>query len=90
MARGPSKPWCVSNVSKSIRVFCRMRLAKAMSLAHMRFGENPDPATPAEKVWVCGGLSRYVEMATKLHIEESVARMIHSFCAGGYFSKCLW
>eukprot|EP00434_Breviolum_minutum_P003961 symbB.v1.2.003485.t1/scaffold198.1/size278664/1 len=27
----------------------RMRLAKAMSLAHMRFGENPDPATPAEK-----------------------------------------
>jgi len=27
----------------------RMRLAKAMSLAHMRFGENPDPATAAEK-----------------------------------------
>lgn len=52
-----------------------MRLAKAMSLAHMRFGENPDPATPAEKVWVCGGLSRYVEMATKLHIEEPVARI---------------
>lgn len=48
-----------------------------MSLAHMRFGENPDPATPAEKVWVCGGVavSRYVEMATKLHIEESVARI---------------
>lgn len=52
-----------------------MRLAKAMSLAHMRFGENPDPATPAEKVWVCGGLSRYVEMATKLQIEEPVARI---------------
>lgn len=27
-----------------------------MSLAHMRFGENPDPATPAEKVSVCGGV----------------------------------
>lgn len=27
----------------------RMRLAKAMSLAHMRFGENPEPAPPAEK-----------------------------------------
>lgn len=27
----------------------RMRLAKAMSLAHMRFGENPEPASDAEK-----------------------------------------
>ncbi|CAE7567512.1 unnamed protein product [Symbiodinium natans] len=27
----------------------RMRLAKAMSLAHMRFGENPEPAGEAEK-----------------------------------------
>ena len=27
----------------------RMRLAKAMSLAHMRFGENPEPANESEK-----------------------------------------
>ncbi|CAJ1341343.1 unnamed protein product, partial [Effrenium voratum] len=27
----------------------RMRLAKAMSLRHMRFGENPEPATDDEK-----------------------------------------
>ena len=48
---------CFQGFNQPAFSVCRMRLAKAMSLAHMRFGENPDPATPAEKVWVCGGVA---------------------------------